>query len=193
MLYHKTKLELLHSLSLQYQYYLSCQDQPPVHTVHRSVLLRPVHKEHRPVPALRMNPLTTVTFTGDGASGPATQSAPSHDSGRTVLYPDLYVLTSVEHWTKTTEAHNYAAAAGSFCFVTTENREQQYVHNLTTFLGVQRSLSAAQVLHSQTELTVKPETFWNAVCHICGQEPQEGEPEGNLVCPGSTSTQQALC
>ena len=59
MKYHKTNLERLQTLSLQY----SSQDQHPVHTVHRPVLLRPVHKEHRPVPALRMNPLTTMTLT----------------------------------------------------------------------------------------------------------------------------------
>ena len=47
-------------------------------------------------------------------------SAQSQDSGRTVLYPDLYVLTNDEHWTMTLETHKYAAAAGSFCFVTTE-------------------------------------------------------------------------
>ena len=58
---------------------------------------------------------------GDGEPGPAIQSVRSHDSGRTVLYPDLYVLTNVEHWTMTPEAHKHAAAAGSFCFVTTEN------------------------------------------------------------------------
>ena len=60
MEHHKTNLERLQTLSLQYQYYLSSQDQHPVHMVHRPVLLRPVHKEHRPVPALRMNPLTTM-------------------------------------------------------------------------------------------------------------------------------------
>ena len=31
---------------------------------------------------------------GDGESGPAIQSARSHDSGRTVLYPDLCILTN---------------------------------------------------------------------------------------------------
>ena len=41
-------------------------------------------------------------------------------------FPRWYVgLTRVEKWTMTPEAHKYAAAAGSFCFVTTENGEQQ--------------------------------------------------------------------
>ena len=35
---------------------------------------------------------------GEGESGPI-QSARSQDSGREVLYPDLYVLTNDEHWT----------------------------------------------------------------------------------------------
>ena len=69
--HHKTNLELLQTLSLQYLCYLTnpvpeeeiqwvdTSDQLPVHKVHR----RPVHKDHRPVPALRMNPLTTMTRT----------------------------------------------------------------------------------------------------------------------------------
>ena len=47
-------------------------------------------------------------------------SAQSQDSARTILYPDLYVLTNDEHWTMTPETHKYAAAAGSFSFVTTK-------------------------------------------------------------------------
>ena len=105
---------------------------------------------------------------GEGESGPAIQSARSQGSGRTVLYPDLYVLTNDEHWTLTPEAHKYAAAAKSFCFVTTENGEQQDIYNLTTIPGVQRSLCLKTVtddssseLNSQTEWTIKPETCWS--------------------------------
>ena len=68
------------------------------------------------------------------------KSAQSQDSGRTVLYPDLYVRTNDEHWAMTPETHKYAAAAGSFCFVTTENGDQQDICNLTTMPCVQRSL-----------------------------------------------------
>ena len=57
-----------------------------------------------------------------------------------MLHPDLYVLTNDEHWTMTPETHKYAAAAGSFCFVTTENGDQQNMCNLTTMPCVQRSL-----------------------------------------------------
>ena len=75
---------------------------------------------------------------GEGESGPAIQSARSQEYRRTVLHPDLFVLTNDEYWTMTPEAHKYAtAAAGSFCFVTTENGEQQDVYTVPC---VQRSL-----------------------------------------------------
>ena len=92
---------------------------------------------------------------GEGESGPAIQSARSPDSGRTVLYPDLSVLTN-EHWTMTPEAHKYAAAAaGSFCFVTTENGEQQDIFNLTPILGVQRSLCLVEVTGESSSTRVE--------------------------------------
>ena len=52
-------------------------------------------------------------------------SAQSRDSGRTVLYPDLCVLINDEHWTMTPEAHKYAAAAGTFCLVTTKKENSR--------------------------------------------------------------------
>ena len=73
MKYHKTNLELFQTLSLQYLCYLSNQvpekeiqwvdrsDQPPVPKVHRPGQPRQVHKEHRSVPVLKMNLLTTMT------------------------------------------------------------------------------------------------------------------------------------
>ena len=48
--------------------------------------------------------------------------------------------TNDEHWAMTPETHKYAAAAGSFCFVTKENEGQQNILNLTTMPCVQRSL-----------------------------------------------------
>ena len=126
---------------------------------------------------------------GEGESGPSTQSARSHDSAGTALYPDLHVLTNDEHWTMTPEAHKYAAAAGLFCFVTTENGEQQDVCNLTAMPCVQRSLcldevtddsSSAQVGLPKKELTVKPETCWNAVWPLVEKQQQQG-PTGDLV------------
>ena len=41
-------------------------------------------------------------------------SAQSQDSGRTVLYSDLDVLSNNEHWAMTLGTHKYAAAAESF-------------------------------------------------------------------------------
>ena len=93
-----------------------------------------------------MNPLTTMTITEKENVAQQYKSARSHDSGRTVLYPDLYVQTDDERWTMTPEAHEYAAAAGSFCSVTAENGEQQDIYNLTTFPGVQRSLCLEEVI-----------------------------------------------
>ena len=72
-------------------------------------------------------------------------SAQSQDSGRTVLYPDLNVLTDDEHWTLTPETHKYAAAARSFCFVTTEIKDQQDICKLTTVPCAQRSLCLNEV------------------------------------------------
>ena len=88
-----------------------------------------------------------------------------------MLYPDLYVLTDDEHWTMTREEHKYAATAGSFWFVTTENKKQTDICNLTTIPGVQRSLCLDEVIDDSSstrvefpkELTIKPETCWNAV------------------------------
>ena len=112
---------------------------------------------------------------GDVEFGPAIQSARSHDSGRTVLYPELHVLTNDEHWTVTPETHKYAAAAGSFCFVTTENGEEQDVCNLTTMPCVQRSLCL-----DENELTVKQETCWNAVWPPVEKQQEQG-PRWDLV------------
>ena len=50
----------------------------------------------------------------------------------------------------TPEAHKYAAAAGSFCFVTTENGEQQDLYNLTTLPCVQRSLCLDEVTNDSS-------------------------------------------
>ena len=92
---------------------------------------------------------------GERESGPAIRSARSHDSGRTVFHPDLYVLTNNEPWTMTPETHKYAAAAGSFCFVTAENGEQQDHYNLTTRPCVQRSVCLNEVINDSRSAQVK--------------------------------------
>ena len=71
--------------------------------------------------------------------------AQSQDSGRTVLCPDLYVLTNDEYWTMMLETHKYVAATGSFCFVTTENGHQQVICTFTTVPCVQLSLYLNEV------------------------------------------------
>ena len=55
----------------------------------------------------------------------------------------------------TTETHKYAAAAGSFCFVTTENGRQQDIYNLTTMPCVQRSLYLIEVTDDFGHIQVK--------------------------------------
>ena len=55
----------------------------------------------------------------------ASDSARSQDSGRTMLHPDLYILTDDEQWTVTPETHKYAAAAGSFLFCDCGKKENQ--------------------------------------------------------------------
>ena len=76
---------------------------------------------------------------GEGESGPAKRSSRSHDSRRTVFYPDLWVLTN----------------AGSFCFLTTENGEQQDVRNLTSFPCVQRSVCLDELTKDSSSTQVE--------------------------------------
>ena len=87
-----TSLEPLQILNLLYQYFLCIKDQ------------QPVRRDQLPVQFLVMK-------TSEDSDE---YSAQSQDSGRTVLYPDLYVLTNDEHWTMTPETHKYAAAAEHF-------------------------------------------------------------------------------
>ena len=82
-------------------------------------------------------------------------SARSQDSGRTVLYPDPCVLTNDEHGTVTPRTHKYAAAAGTFCFVTTENGEQHNVCYLITMPCVQRSLYLDEVTNGSGSAQVE--------------------------------------
>ena len=128
----------------------------PCASANRGVLHRGrIHSSHT-ASTNSENEYTDDDEYGDGESGPAIQSARSDDSGRTVLYPDLYVLTNDEHWTVTPETHKYAAAAaGSFCFVSTEKREQQDICNLTTMPCVQRSLCLDEVTNDSSRTPVE--------------------------------------
>ena len=83
---------------------------------------------HTTVPVLPLQRGPAASFEGPAASANAVDeksaysdeyNAQSQDSGRIMLYPDLYILTKDEHWAMTPNIN--AAATGSFCFVTTEN------------------------------------------------------------------------
>ena len=84
-------------------------------------------------PAANSQGLAASAFSGDEDSECSDEySAQNQDSGRTVLYPDLYVLSNDEHWAMTPKTHQCAAAVGSFRFVTSESGDQQDICNLTT-------------------------------------------------------------
>ena len=76
-------------------------------------------------------------------------SAQSQDSQRTLYYPDLHVLTKDEHWTMTPETHKYAAAAGTFCFLTAENGDQQDMCNLITMPSLKKLVRQKSNLRKQ--------------------------------------------
>ena len=100
-----------------------------------------------PVPPLYQGPAASSQGPAASSQGPAASanagdedseysdeySAQSQDSGRTVLYSDLHVVIHCEHWAMTPETHKYAAAAGSFCFVTTGNGRQQDIYKFDHF------------------------------------------------------------
>ena len=90
--------------------------------------------------ARSQGPAASANSLGKNSEHSDENSAQSQDSGRTVPYPDLYVLTNDDHRTMTPETHKCAAAAGSFCFVTKENGDQQDICNLTTMPPALRSL-----------------------------------------------------
>ena len=83
----------------------------------------------------------------------------------------------------TLETQKYAAAAGSFCFVTTENGDQQDMCNLITMRRVYNdhctsmkgpTTPAARKLKFGEELTVQPETCWNAVWLPAERQQEQG-------------------
>ena len=124
------------------------EEQPsdlPSAKKHKSIDSDEDEEEPRNEPGTSSNTQTTVPVlpcnSGDEDSEYSDEySAQSRDSEKALYYPDLYVLTNDEHWTMTPETHkNAAAAAGSFCFSMTENREQQDICNLITMPCVQRS------------------------------------------------------
>ena len=133
---------------------------------------------------------------GEGESGPAVQSARSHDCGRTVLYPGLYVLTNDEHLDNDARSTH----------VRTENGELTEIYNLTSIPGVQRSLCLDEVIDDPSSTRVEfPEgvdksnqrhagTLYGHLWKRCRSESQE-----EILCskrsviPGSTRIPQAVC
>ena len=112
----KTSLEPLQPLNLLNQYFLVIKDQ------------QQVLKDQLSVTALLMKKVNVVII----------QCTESRFPKRTQYYPGLYVLTDDEHLTITPETHKYAAAAGSFCFLTTENGIQLDICNSVTIPCVQQ-------------------------------------------------------
>ena len=117
-----------------------------------------------------------------------------------MLYPDLHILTDDEHWTMTPEAHKYAAAAGSFCFVTTENGEQLDIYNFS----VQRSLCLDEVIDdsSSTQVNSPKEVDSQTRDMLEHCMATSGKAAGarakrksraRSVSPGSTRILQAVC
>ena len=88
--------------------------------------------------------------------------------------------------TSTGQAHKYAAAAGSFCFVTTENGKQQDVCNLTPLPCVQRSLCLDEVMNdsssAQVEVwTVKPRDLLERCMATCAKSSKSNGPRRDPV------------
>ena len=80
----------------------------------------------------------------------------------------------------TPDAHKHAAAR-SFCFVTTENGEQQDIFDLITVPGVQRSLCLEEVIDDSSRTQVEfPNGVGNQTRDML-EGPQEQEPTGNPV------------
>ena len=100
----------------------------------------PVLPYHQRPAASTQGPTVLDNSADEGSEKSDEYSAQSQDSHTTQYFPDLYVLTSDGHWTTTPETHKYAAAAGPFCFLTSENGDQEDICNLITMPCVQRSL-----------------------------------------------------
>ena len=105
----------------------------------------PVRPHHQGPGASLQGSAASATFGDEDSEYSKEYSAQSQDSERTLLLTNLYVLTNDEHWTMTRETHRYAAAARSFCFVSTENGDQQDICNLIIVPCVQRSLYLDEV------------------------------------------------
>ena len=129
------------------------QDEPETSSNSQSIV--PVLPLHQGPAASSQGPAASNNAGDEDSEYSDEYSARSQYSARTVLYPDLHVLTNDEHWTVTPETHKYGAAAGSYCFVTTENGEKQDVCNLITMPRLQRSLCLNEVTDNSSNTRVE--------------------------------------
>ena len=165
-------------------------DQLPVHKVHRPGQPRSVHKEHRPAPVLTMNPLTTMTSTEKENLAQQYRSARSHDSRRTVFYPDLYVLTNNEHWTMTATSTQVCSRNQAILFRT---------GSLQLDDRVQRSLCLDEVINDSSSAQVDQTRDMLERCMAtCGkaagpQAKREIPCTKRTISSGSTRIIQAVC
>ena len=97
----------------------------------------PVLPLHQGPAASSQGPVASVNSGDEDSEKSDEYSAQSQDSGRTVPYPDLYVMMNIGH---SRLIHKYAAAAASFCFCFNRNGDQQDICNLTTMPCFQQSL-----------------------------------------------------
>ena len=126
--------------------------EPPKAKKHKSVDSDEDDEEPQNEPGTSSTSQPTVPVlpyhAGDGDSEYSDEkSAQSRDSERTLLYPDLNLLTNDDHWTMTPETQYYTAVAESFCFATTESGDQQDICNLITMPCVQRTLCLNEVIN----------------------------------------------
>ena len=155
--------------------------------------ITPVLPLHQGPAASSQGPAASANSEDDDSEYSDEYSVRSQDSGRTVLYPDLHVLTNDEHWTVRPETHKYAAAAGSFWFVTTESGEQQDVCNLTTMQCVQRSSCLDEVRQTRNMLVHCMATCGQAAAKSrCKGQDEISFTERNIS-SGSTRILQTVC
>ena len=115
----------------------------------------PVLPYHQGPAASTQGPIVLDNSVDEDSEYGDESGAQNRDSERTLYYPVPYVLTDDEHWKKTLETHKYAAAAGSFCFVTTENGDEQDINKLITRPCVQRSLYLNEVTNNFGSMKVE--------------------------------------
>ena len=105
----KMSLEPLQILSLLYQYYLFIKDQ------------QPVHKDQQPDRKDQLQVLILVMKTVREAMS-TVHRVRTLEEQYPIQISTFEPMTNIGQWRL---KHNYAAAAGPFCFATTENGDQQ--------------------------------------------------------------------